>query len=195
MTTARYGDALQWAEQLHLGQRRKGKAIPYISQVISPSVLLWEDGGNADQAIAAMLHDGIEDASESHSSIAERFDVAVDDMVHDCTDTSPNTQPSEKTLVAAQIPLHHFLAGKSISLLLVTAADKAHNAREMVLDARRNPAMWRKFNAGLDGSAWYMPQIHQQLEDRLPNSRSVERLKEAVNEILSSSAYQALIPE
>ena len=88
-----------------------------------------------------MLHDGIEDASESHSSIAERFDVAVDDMVHDCTDTSPNTQPSEKTLVAAQIPLHHFLAGKSISLLLVTAADKAHNAREMVLDSQRRNSM------------------------------------------------------
>ena len=55
----------------------------------------------------------------------------------------------------------------------------------MVLDARRDPAMWSKFNAGLDGSAWYLLQIHQQL---------VERLGEAVNTILSSRAYQRLIP-
>jgi len=77
----------------------------------------------------------------------------------------------------------------------VTAADKAHNAGDMVLDARRDPAMWNKFNAGLDGSAWYLLRMHQELVDRLPSSRSVERLGEAVNDILSSNAYQQLIPE
>ena len=76
----------------------------------------------------------------------------------------------------------------------MTAADKAHNAGDMVLDARRDPAIWSKFNAGLDGSAWYLLQMHQQLVDRLPNSRSVERLGEAVSEILSSNVYQQLIP-
>ena len=77
----------------------------------------------------------------------------------------------------------------------MTAADKAHNAGDMVLDARRDPAMWNKFNAGLDGSAWYLLRMHQELVDRLPSSRSVERLGEALNEILSSSLYQALVPE
>ena len=75
-----------------------------------------------------------------------------------------------------------------------SAADKAHNAGDMVLDARRDPAMWRKFNAGLDGSSWYLLRMHQALVDRLSESRSVERLGEAVGEILSSSAYQQLIP-
>jgi hypothetical protein len=82
-----------------------------------------------------------------------------------------------------------------LASLLVTAADKAHNAGDMVLDARRDPAMWSKFNAGLDGSAWYLLQMHQALVGRLPASRSVERLGEAVNDILNSGAYQALIPE
>ena len=54
--------------------------------------------------------------------------------------------------------------------------------------------MWRKFNAGLDGSAWYLLRMHQALMDRLPESRSVERLGEAVGKILNSSAYQQLIP-
>ena len=77
----------------------------------------------------------------------------------------------------------------------MTAADKAHNAGDMVLDARRDPAMWRKFNAGLDGSTWYLLRMHQELVDRLPTSRSVELLGKAVQEILNSNAYQALVPE
>ena len=157
---------------------------------------MWEDGGNEDQAIAALLHDAIEDPGESHGSIANRFGVAVADIVRDCTDTSPEANPGEKEpwLLRKTRSLDS-LANKPISSLLVTAADKAHNAGDMVLDARRNPAIWSKFNAGLDGSAWYLLGIHQALVDLLPESRSVERLGEAVQEILNSDAYKALVPE
>ena len=48
--TPRYGEALLWAEALHRNQRRKGKAVPYISHLISVSALVWEDGGTEDQA-------------------------------------------------------------------------------------------------------------------------------------------------
>ena len=195
MTTPRYGEALQWAEEIHRPQRRKGKQVPYISHLISVSALVWEDGGSEDQAIAALLHDAIEDANQSHASIAERFGGAVADIVRDCTDTSPEAKPSEKEpWMLRKTRYLDSLANKPLASLLVTAADKAHNAGDMVLDARRDPAMWRKFNAGLDGSAWYLLQMHQQLLDRLPSSRSVERLGEAVSEILSSNAYQRLLP-
>jgi len=196
MITPRYGEALRWAEELHRNQRRKGKQVPYISHLISVSALVWEDGGNEDQAIAALLHDAIEDAGQSHASIAERFGGAVADIVRDCTDTSSETKPGEKEpWLLRKTRYLNSLAGKPLSSLLVTAADKAHNAGDMVLDARRDPAMWRKFNAGLDGSAWYLLRMHQELVDRLPDSRSVERLGEAVNDILSSNAYQQLIPK
>ncbi|QNG26155.1 HD domain-containing protein [Synechococcus sp. HK01-R] len=196
MTTPRYGAALQWAEELHRAQRRKGKPVPYISHLISVSALVWEDGGNEDQAIAALLHDAIEDAGQSHASIAERFGVAVADIVRDCTDTSPEAKPGEKEpWLLRKTRYLDSLASKPLSSLLVTAADKAHNAGDMVLDERRDPAMWSKFNAGLDGSAWYLLRMHQALVDRLPSSRSVERLGEAVNDILNSGAYQALIPQ
>ena len=56
------------------------------------------------------------------------------------------------------------------------------------------PAMWRKFNAGVDGSAWHLMRMHRELVDRLPKSPSVDLLGEAVDEILSSNAYQQLIP-
>ena len=57
----------------HRNQHRKGNQVPYISHLISVSALVREDGGNEDQAIAALLHDAIEDAGQSHGSIAERF--------------------------------------------------------------------------------------------------------------------------
>ena len=194
--SSRYGEALQWAEEIHRPQRRKGKQVPYISHLISVSALVWEDGGNEDQAIAALLHDAIEDAGQSHTSIAERFGVAVADIVRDCTDTSPEAKPGEKEpWLLRKTRYLDSLARKPLSSLLVTAADKAHNAGDMVLDAKRDPAMWRKFNAGLDGSAWYLLRMQQALVDRLPESRSVERLEEAVKEILNSDAYQALVPE
>ena len=195
MTTPRYGEALQWAEEIHRPQRRKGKQVPYLSHLISVSALAWEDGGSEDQAIGALLHDAIEDAGQTHASIAERFGVAVADIVRDCTDTSPEAKPGEKEpWLLRKTRYLDSLANKPLASLLVTAADKAHNAGDMVLDARRDPAMWRKFNAGLDDNAWYLLRMHQALVDRLPESRSVERLGEAVGEILSSSAYQQLIP-
>ena len=78
---------------------------------------------------------------------------------------------------------------------LVAASGKAQNAGDMVLDARRDPAMWSKFNAGLEGSAWYLLRMHQQLKHRLPGSRSVERLGEAVSEVLDSESYRRLVPD
>jgi (p)ppGpp synthase/HD superfamily hydrolase len=73
----RYDQALLWAAQLHRGQRRKGKPAPAVSHLISVSALVWEDGGREDQAIAALLHDAIEDAGQHHASIEDRSCEAV----------------------------------------------------------------------------------------------------------------------
>ncbi len=83
-----YVDALSWAAQLHRYQRRKGKPVPYISHLIAVSGLVWDDGGTEDQAIAGLLHDSIEDAGQSHVSIAERCGEGVASIVLDCTDNA-----------------------------------------------------------------------------------------------------------
>jgi (p)ppGpp synthase/HD superfamily hydrolase len=196
LITSRYGDALAWADELHRDQRRKGKPVPYISHLIAVSGLVWEDGGTEDQAIAALLHDAIEDAGQSHGSIAERFGIPVADIVRDCTDTSEDINAGQKE--PWLLRKRRYIASletKPIASLLVTAADKAHNAADMVLDSRRDPAMWSKFNAGLDGSAWYLLRMHQQLNHRLPQSRSVERLGESVRNILAMESYRRLVPQ
>lgn len=195
-TESRYGEALLWAEQLHREQRRKGKPIPYISHLIAVSALVWEDGGTEDQAIAALLHDAMEDAHQNHASIAERFGEAVADIVRDCTDTAPDWEGGEKEpWLVRKLRFLRRLAQFSDTSLLVIAADKAHNARDMVLDASCDAFLWDRFSAGLEGSAWYLLRVHQQLKHRLPNSRSVKQLGEAVSEILTSEQYRRLVPQ
>ena len=193
----RYTDALSWAAELHRRQWRKGKPVPYISHLIAVSALVWEDGGDEEQAIAALLHDAIEDAGVSQEQIRQRFGQRVAQIVADCTDTSGAVEPGadkEPWLQRKTRYIHHLQTAHPDSLL-VSAADKAHNARDMVLDARRNAAMWSKFNAGLDGSAWYMLRLHQIFSSQLGDSRSVVLLGESVHEILNGEAYRALMSE
>jgi len=99
----------------------------------------------------------------------------------------------EDWLTRKQRYIQH-LQSAPIDSLLVSAADKAHNARDMVLDARRNPTMWDKFNAGLEGSAWYLQSLHNIFCRRLENSRSVVLLGESVREILHSEAFLSKVP-
>jgi (p)ppGpp synthase/HD superfamily hydrolase len=193
----RYIEALQWAAELHGRQRRKGKQVPYISHLIAVSSLVWEDGGDEEEAIAALLHDAIEDAEVSTEQIAERFGERVARIVDDCTDTAgPVAEGGEKEawLVRKQRYLKH-LEVAELDSVRVSAADKAHNARDQMLDARRDPESWDRFNAGIDGTAWYQLSIHRILVQRLPDSRSTELLGEALQELLASDAFRALVPE
>ncbi|MCP9928843.1 HD domain-containing protein [Cyanobium sp. CH-040] len=193
----RYIEALQWAAELHGRQRRKGKEVPYISHLIAVSALVWEDGGDEEQAIAALLHDAIEDAGVSAEQIAERFGERVAQIVEDCTDTNgPVTAGGEKEpwLVRKRRYVEHLLH-VPLDSLLVSAADKAHNARDQMLDARRDPSSWSRFNAGIDGTAWYQLRIHHTLKRRLPDSRSTELLGEALQELLDSQAYRQVVPQ
>jgi (p)ppGpp synthase/HD superfamily hydrolase len=144
----RYTQALSLAAHLHRDQNRKGKDVPYISHLIAVSAMVWEDGGNEHQAIAALLHDAIEDAGQTEDSIRRLFGPEVAAIVAACTDTEgPVSQGGQKepwivrkTRCIAHIP-------HKPAALLVTAADKAHNARYTVIDAAANPAIWKRFRA------------------------------------------------
>ena len=88
----------------------------------------------------------------------------------------------------------HVAPGQTLTIGVVPDAYRPSVDGDMVLDARRDPAMWSKFNAGLEGSAWYLLRMHQQLSHRLPHSRSTELLGEAVREILASDPFLKLVP-
>ena len=109
--------------------------------------------------------------------------LTVADIVRDCTHTSPEAKPSEKEpWLLRKTRYLDSLAGKPISSLLVTAADKAHNAGDMVLDARRDPAM---MNCARPWSALSRRSSNNRISPELsplllrPNTRL--RMKPAIN--------------
>lgn len=68
MLTSRYKSAMQFAATVHDGHLRKGTQVAYLSHLMSVSALVMENGGNEDEAIAALLHDAIEDRGDVYES-------------------------------------------------------------------------------------------------------------------------------
>src|SRR3954447_25583269 len=87
----RFDDALAYAARHHRQQLRKGSQVPYMSHLMSVSALVLEHGGSEDQAIAALLHDAVEDAPAGQggavlADIRSRFGDVVADIVRACVD-------------------------------------------------------------------------------------------------------------
>ena len=53
--------AFRYAAEKHDGQTRKQTAVPYLSHLMAVASLVLEAGGDEDMAIAALLHDVVED--------------------------------------------------------------------------------------------------------------------------------------
>jgi GTP pyrophosphokinase len=164
LLTERYADALQLAWRLHARQLRKGTTIPYVSHLIAVSGIALEHGADEDEAIAALLHDAVEDAGglPTLAMIRDRFGVVVADIVEGCTDASVEPKPPWRARKEAYLA---HLASASPSVRLVSASDKLHNARTILADLRvHGPAVWGRFTAGLDGSLWYYRGLVQAFE-------------------------------
>src|SRR5579872_5374059 len=142
--TTRFEEALVFATQLHAEQTRKGTTIPYISHLLAVTAIVIENGGNEDEAIAALLHDAIEDqgGAATREEIRRRFGDAVVAIVDGCTDAE--TLPKPPWQERKQVYLAH-LPSASPSVLLVSAADKLHNAYAILRDYRRlGEALWSR---------------------------------------------------
>lgn len=153
--TERFSEALILAAQLHAGQYRKGKSVPYLGHLLAVASLVLESGGNEDQAIAALLHDAIEDQGDKVSleEIRQRFGDAVAEIVDGCTDA--RSFPKAPWRERKEAYLAH-LQEAPASERLVAAADKLHNAWTVLVDYRvQGESVWDRFNGGREGTLWY----------------------------------------
>src|ERR1700730_4621786 len=131
---ARLSEAAVFAIALHAHQERKGSGIPYIAHLMSVAALVLEHGGDEEQAIAGLLHDAIEDVgAEQEAVIAERFGPRVAGIVRACTDADIRPKPPWRARKEAYIA---HLEHADRDTLLVSCADKLHNARAIVGDLR-----------------------------------------------------------
>lgn len=180
MLTTRYDEALVYAHGLHRTQTRKGTEIPYISHLMTVSALVIEHGGDEDQAIGALLHDAAEDQGglETLQEIRRRFGDAVAGIVHDCTDAwvepKPAWRPRKETYLAS-------LPTKPTRTLLVSLADKTHNAEAILFDFREHgDRLWERFTGGPEGTRWYYGALAEIFAVSMPGRLS-DRLSRAVD--------------
>jgi len=165
--------AITYAFQAHAGQVRKGTEVPYVSHLLAVCALVLEAGGDEDLACAAVLHDVIEDCGAEHEAvIAARFGPAVAAVVRACSDTDVLPKPPWQTRKEAY--LAHLEAAEP-EVLLVSCADKLHNARAIVTDLRTHgPGMLARFNAPAGGTGWYYRALAEVFGRRLPGPMARE---------------------
>lgn len=179
MLTSRFDDAFQYAHELHRDQRRKGTSIPYISHLMAVAGFVLEHGGSEDQGIAGLLHDAPEDQGGEATlrEIRARFGDAVGDIVADCTDSWTDPKPPWRARKEAYIAR---LPHKAPDSLLVSLADKTHNAEAILWDYRKyGENLWSRFNGGADGTRWYYNALAEVFQVALPGALS-GRLSQAV---------------
>lgn len=155
MLTARFEEALVFATRLHAGQTRKGSDIPYVSHLLAVAATVLEQGGGEDEAIAALLHDAIEDqgGAKTRDEIARRFGSPVAAIVEACSDSDTIPKPPWRARKEAFIAR---LYQAPDSVRLVAAADKLHNARSILADYQvHGEALWDRFTATKEENFWY----------------------------------------
>ena len=179
MLTDRFDDAFRLAHRLHRRQTRKGSGVPYISHLMAVAALVVEHGGDEDQAIAALLHDAAEDQGgpATLAEIRTAFGDGVAAIVTDCTDAWSEPKPPWRARKEAYLAA---LPGKPARSLLVSLADKTHNAETIVADHQvLGDALWDRFKGGAEGTRWYYGALAGVFSEEMPGPLS-DRLSRAV---------------
>lgn len=183
----RFSEAVTWASELHGHQRRKGSDTPYVAHLLSVCALVLENGGDEDEAIAALLHDAVEDCGgrPTADEIRRRFGGRVADIVDGCTDSDETPKPAWRPRKERFIErLRH----ASDSVRLVSAADKLHNARSVLADFRREgDRVWDRFAAPRHETLWYYRAVTSRLLENGPQPL-VEELDRVVTELERETA-------
>lgn len=201
MLSERFDAALLFASFLHRRQTRKATTVPYVSHLLAVAAIVIEDGGTEDEAIAALLHDSIEDCGDTYPGgrpalrryLAQNFSRHVLEIVDACTDDDGIGKGKAATLeqerIAWRARKERYLAhipGIPVAALRVSCADKLHNVRSTIADYERiGEDLWARFRTQSAGDQlWYFAALARAFSktslERLPAlfAREVDRLHE-----------------
>lgn len=165
---------LAWA--WHGAQTRKGRPTSYMSHLVQVQGLVIDAGGGADEAIAALLHDGLEDAetpeerAERERTIQQEFGTAVLRIVLDCTDTTPHEAGASKGAWRPRKERYlEQLRQAGPASRLVAGCDKRQNLGDLVSDLRvEGAATLERFNADAAEQLWYFRSLEEVVRRDLP---------------------------
>lgn len=177
LLSPKFALALQFANEIHSSQQRKGLGAPYISHLMAVSALVMEFGGTETQAIAALLHDAAEDCGGKPmlDTVRVMFGEEVALIVEACSDSlTENPEQKEdwkprKTAYLAQ------LAAEPAEAKLVSCADKLHNLTNTLRDIQvEGSAAWNKRmamtkNGQAEKQLWYYGECLKALSSNWSN--------------------------
>lgn len=194
--TKKYDEALVFASGLHRDHHRKGTGIPYLSHLVAVSSLVLEHADPLhphyeNLAIAALLHDAIEDrpqGGKTREAILAAFGPDVLAIVEGCSDSDGMDKApwnERKQQYLAHLP------EAAPVVMLVSAADKLHNARAILADYRQHgDALWSRFKGGKEGSLWY----YRELAAVFSRFEITRTLAAELNEVVADLHTLACVP-
>ena len=182
----RFDVALQFASGLHYKQARKVVSIPYVAHLMGVCALVLEAGGDEDQAIAALLHDSVEDQGglATLETIRHLFGQRVAAAVESCSDSTVS-DPTKKLpwRERKEKYLAHLRSANKDSLI-VGAADKLHNARAVLTDYRQiGEQLWSRFTVPKQQQLWYYGALVEVFKQTTAPNVLVDELERVVNEL------------
>jgi (p)ppGpp synthase/HD superfamily hydrolase len=178
----RFLEAFLFAAEKHAGQVRKASTTPYIAHLMGVASLTLEFGGDEDMAIAALLHDVVEDCGGAPMlrEVKKRFGRRVAKIVDGCTDSVVDPKPPWRERKETYI---RHLKDADAETRLVSAADKLNNVRSILSDYREvGESIWARFNGGRDGTLWYYRALVREFKRGKPN-RLIHELELAAREL------------
>lgn len=202
MLGRRFDDAVAYASIVHADHVRKGTgkagpAVPYLAHLLGVAALVLEDGGGEDEAIAALLHDSVEDRGGEPrlDDIRHRFGDRVASIVRAASDAVPVHGGEKQEWWARKCDhldhLAHIEGDLADPLLRVTMADKLSNLRSIVRDARaRGAEFWAEvFSHGPASQLWYYRRMIEIFRTRCPQSSMLPELEDLLVQL------ERLVPE
>ena len=186
--------ALIYATRIHGGKLRKKTRIPYIAHILGVTAIALEYGANETEAIAALLHDAVEDCGGAKRlrDIEHKFGKRVARIVEDCTDTDQTPKPPWLERKKAYV---EHVRHASMPTKLVSASDKLHNIRAILMDYRQEEEkLWSRFNGGKQGALWYYRALVNSLNGKRIQSL-VQELDRTLTELESLSNNGAQVQQ
>lgn len=184
----RLSRAFDLALELHGDKPRKGSNISYMGHLLGVTAIVIDDGGSESEVLAALLHDGPEDAGgeETLNRIRDEFGQEVAEIVRHLSDTFQDPKPpwkarKEKYLAELRdLPVNDL--GRKV--LRVSLADKLHNVRSIRLDMYSvGEEIWTRFRGGRDGSLWYYRSLAEIYEEKLGSTALVIEFRDEVERL------------
>ena len=183
MLTERLSKALALAIEAHDGQLRKETTIPYIAHPMAVAAIALEYGADEDQAMAALLHDAVEDGGAKYAEIIRsKFGDRVADIVDGCTDGVPDKNGNKSDWKPRKEAYIAHLKSASDDVLLVSGSDKLHNARAIVSDLQNiGLRVFDRFSSSKADTLWYYQSLADIFKTR--NTTTAKALSETVEQM------------